>query len=177
MPHVSRGLSSLLYGLHPLISYILVRSQRTPDVILASFPQQYSEGDAVFQCLCSTLRAGWQERMSGIAQQANTTVTGRSTVTADPVGKRISIDNFPIDKLVFGCLGNNSPAHGVPAFKNFLHVMEITGKGPGFVDVALVSVGKDPTAVGAIFDGAEEKVYIGTCDVLANALGIDAIDE
>lgn len=87
-------------------------------------------------------------------------------VAADPVWQRVAVDEFPVDEFVFGGLGHDFPAHGVPAFEDFFDVFEVAWEGPGFVDVVLVAVRENPAAVGAAFEGGEEEVDVGACVVL-----------
>lgn len=67
MPHIPRRLPRLLHRLHPLIPDILIRPQRTPNIILTRLPQQYRDRDAIFQRLRRALCTRRQERMRGIA--------------------------------------------------------------------------------------------------------------
>ena len=82
-------------------------------------------------------------------------MTWRGAIARNPVGQRVPVYKFPINEFLFRCLGNDLPAHWIPAVQHSLDVFEVAGEGPGFVDVVVVTVGKHPAAVGAVLDGAE----------------------
>jgi hypothetical protein len=90
-------------------------------------------------------------------------VSWRAAVTRYPVGEGVTVDKLPVDELGFGCLRHYAPAHGIPAVEHFLDVGEIARERPGFVDVMLVAMREDPTAIGAAFEGREEEVNIWAC--------------
>jgi hypothetical protein len=162
MPHISCGLARLLHLLDPLIPTILIRPQRAPHIRLASLPQHHRDRDAVFQRLRCALRARRQERVRGVAQQADAPVARSRPVPAHPVRERVAVDELPVHELLFGRLGDDARAHGVPGGEECFDFGELAGEAPAFVYVVLVAVGEDPAAVAAAFERAEEEVDVGS---------------
>ena len=60
-----------------------------------------------------------------------------SSAFANPLGKRVTIDQFPVDAR--GCLGQDGSTTRVPTFNNFEDVIHLSGEGPGFLNICVVS--------------------------------------
>ena len=176
MPHVSRGLARLLHGFDTIVAAhsqyrsILLRVGRLPnvleshqsrrDMLSARFSQAHGYGRSVFHCLCRSLYAGWQNRMRRITKKRY------AAVIRDPSWQRITIYQLPVHcststdcSIVYKALRttgrsllNDSLAHWIPAFYHSVDILHLSWQRPRLIDILIVFVSQDPTAIRPILD-------------------------
>jgi hypothetical protein len=78
-------------------------------------------------------------------------MAGSGTVSRNPIGQGVTVNELPVNEFVFGCFGNDFSAYGVPVFENFFDFREFPGERPRLVNVVFVAMGENPTAVRTAF--------------------------